>query len=126
MRGDATAGRRDAGGATYAAPAGSGTDGVDALVLPPLDRLVVALALVVVVVHLVVNAVSPYGVHRDEFLYVAMGEHLRLWRMDFPPFIAIVAKLSRALGDSLVALRLMPALAGGTIVVATGAIAREL
>jgi 4-amino-4-deoxy-L-arabinose transferase-like glycosyltransferase len=87
---------------------------------------VIALALLVVIVHLVVNALSPYGVHRDEFLYAAMGEHLRLWRMDFPPFIAIVARASRLLGDSLVALRLASALAGGAIVLATGAIAREL
>lgn len=114
-------------GAAYAAPV---SDGPTATAThddrAALDRLVVALALLVVVVHVVVNATSPYGVHRDEFLYVAMGEHLRLWRMDFPPFIAIVAKVSRLFGDSLVALRLFPALAGGAIVLATGAIAREL
>lgn len=98
----------------------------DAGALPRLDRAVVALAALVVGIHILVNALTPYGVHRDEFLYVAMGEHLRLWRMDFPPFIAIVARASRLFGDSLVALRMAPALAGGAIVLATGAIAREL
>jgi hypothetical protein len=41
-----------------------------------------------------------------------MGRHLRLWRMDFPPAIAFIAEAVRAtLGDSLLAIRLVPALA---------------
>jgi 4-amino-4-deoxy-L-arabinose transferase-like glycosyltransferase len=67
-------------------------------------------ALAVLTLHILTNLVTPYGFHRDEFLYFAMGEHLRLWRMDFPPFIAIVARASRALFDtSLPGLRLAPA-----------------
>jgi hypothetical protein len=77
--------------------------------------------------HLVVNATTPYGIHRDELLYLAMGEHLRLWRMDFPPAVAMVAEVSRTLlGESLVGLRFLPALFGATIVVLAAAIAREL
>ncbi|HEU4700559.1 MAG TPA: glycosyltransferase family 39 protein, partial [Gemmatimonadales bacterium] len=84
-----------------------------------------ALALVVVLAHLATNLLSPYGVHRDEFLYVAMGEHLRLWAMDFPPAIAILARLERGFfGDSLVALRLVPALAAGALVLLAGRLAR--
>jgi hypothetical protein len=45
--------------------------------------------------HFVTIFIAPYEVHRDEFLYLAMGEHLRLWTMDFPPAIAILAKLAR-------------------------------
>jgi hypothetical protein len=37
--------------------------------------------------HLTVLAVTQFGIHRDEFLYLAMGRHLRFWRMDFPPLI---------------------------------------
>jgi len=70
---------------------------------------------------------TPYGFHRDEFLYFAMGEHLRLWRMDFPPAIALVARASRALfGDSLLATHLAPALAGAAILALAVLIAREL
>jgi len=94
---------------------------------PPLERAAWAVAAVVLVAHVAANAWSPYGVHRDEFLYMAMGEHLRLWRMDFPPFIALLSRATRALfGDSLVSLRLGPALAGAALVASAAGIAREL
>ncbi|MBA3259782.1 MAG: glycosyltransferase family 39 protein, partial [Gemmatimonadales bacterium] len=77
--------------------------------------------------HLWVNATTPYGFHRDELLYLAMGRHLQLWRMDFPPGIALLAEASRAvLGDSLPAIRLAPALAGTALLVAAALFAREL
>lgn len=77
--------------------------------------------------HVVTNATMPYELHRDAFLYLAMGEHLRLWSMDFPPFIAIVAETTRALfGDSIVAIRLGPALAHSATVLMAGVFAREL
>jgi 4-amino-4-deoxy-L-arabinose transferase-like glycosyltransferase len=47
--------------------------------------------------------------------------------MDFPPAIAIVAEVSRAVfGDSLVAIRFFPALFGSAVVVLAALIAREL
>ena len=86
-----------------------------------------ALALLVVATHLLVNALAPYGVHRDEFLYFAMGRHLRFWRMDFPPAIAVVSELQRTLfGDSLVAVRLVPAIAAGALVLLAARAAREV
>ncbi|QJR37062.1 ArnT family glycosyltransferase [Gemmatimonas groenlandica] len=90
-------------------------------VTPVVSRSMVVLAAAVALGHVFVNVISPFEFHRDEFLYLAMGEHLRLWRMDFPPFIAIVARVSRALfGDSLTAIRLAPALASALIVLLTG------
>ena len=62
---------------------------------------VLALAISVVDIHLATNLFAPYGVHRDEFLYLAMGRHLDLFRMEFPPAIAILALISMLLGDSL-------------------------
>jgi len=63
--------------------------------------------------HVAVNLITPYEFHRDELLYLAMGRHLRLWSMDFPPAIALLAQAARAVvGDSLVGLRMVPALAG--------------
>ena len=89
--------------------------------------LVLSLAVLKLTLHLVTNAATPYEFHRDEFLYFAMGDHLRLWRMDFPPFIAMVSRLWRwAFGDSLFAIRLVPALAGTSLVLFAGLIAREL
>ena len=84
-----------------------------------------ALALVVVIAHLAVAALGPYGLHRDALLYLAMGEHLHLLRMDFPPFIALVAVTERLLGDSLVVIHLGTALAHGALVVLAGVFARR-
>ncbi len=99
---------------------------------PQLTPWAWVLAAVTVVGHVAANAVSPYGVHRDELLYLAMGEHLRLWGMDFPPFIALAAQLTRALfGDARVAesvalLRAGPALAAGVLVLLAAVLARDL
>ena len=72
-------------------------------------RTVAALAAAMLALHIVTNLVTPFGIQRDEFLYFAMGHHLRLWRMDFPPGIAVLAVATRfLLGDALVALRLAP------------------
>ncbi len=104
------------------------------VLVPELRRLkpfaigpVAALAAVKLGLHLWVNATTTYGFHRDEFLYLAMGRHLRLWRMDFPPGIALLAEATRAVaGDTLLAIRLGPALAGAALVVAAAVFAREL
>lgn len=90
-------------------------------------RGLLVLALVAVAVHVVVNRVSVYGLHRDELLYLAMGRHLQLWSMDFPPWMALIAEITRALaGDTDVAIRLGPALAHGALVGLAGVFARDL
>jgi hypothetical protein len=76
--------------------------------------------------HVATNLFSPYGVHRDEFLYLAMGRHLQLFKMEFPPAIAILAKISMLFGDSLVAIRIFSAIAAALLVYLATLIAREL
>jgi 4-amino-4-deoxy-L-arabinose transferase-like glycosyltransferase len=95
---------------------------------PPFARAIVgALVALKLALHLLTSAITPYGFHRDEFLYLAMGRHLSLWRMDFPPGIALLAEIVRgSFGDSLFAIRLVPALAGCALVVLAALIAREL
>src|SRR5918997_5516074 len=89
------------------------------------NALLAYLALAKLLVHLLTN--GNYGYFRDEFYYVAAGERLDLGYVDFPPFVAIVADVSRfLLGDSPVALRFFPALAGALVVVLAGLMAREL
>jgi len=76
-------------------------------------------------IHLL--AINNYGFHRDEFLYIAQGEHLAWGYLEVPPFIAVVAKFSRILfGDALWGFRLFPVLAGTAMVIITGLMAREL
>ncbi len=76
---------------------------------------------------MIVLAVTPYGIQRDAFLYFAMGDHLRLWHMDFPPLIAIMGNLQTAIfGHTLAAARVFPALEGCAILITAALIAREL
>jgi hypothetical protein len=89
--------------------------------------LVLLQAALKLALHVAVNLRTPYGLHRDELLYLGMGRHLRLWGMDFPPAIAIVAEVSRTLlGDSLTAIRFFPAVFGSAVLVLAALIAREL
>jgi 4-amino-4-deoxy-L-arabinose transferase-like glycosyltransferase len=79
------------------------------------------------IIHFVTVVLTQYGIHRDEFLYLAMGQHLRFWCMDFPPAIAVLAKVARSLfGDTLFAVRFFPAIAGTFLLVLTGLNTREL
>jgi len=89
--------------------------------------VVLALAALAFALHMVVLAVTPYGLQRDAFLYFAMGHHLRLWRMDFPPLIAILGNVQTAIfGHTLAAARVVPALEGCALLVCGALIAREL
>jgi 4-amino-4-deoxy-L-arabinose transferase-like glycosyltransferase len=68
-----------------------------------------------------------YGYFRDELYFLACGDHLAWGYVDFAPLVALLARVSRmALGDSLHAIRLLPALALGAEIVLTGLITREL
>jgi len=70
---------------------------------------------------------SRYGYFRDELYFLACGEHLDWGYVDQPPLVAVIAWFSRtAFGDSLLAIRFLPALAGTVLVWLTGSIAREL
>jgi hypothetical protein len=70
---------------------------------------------------------AGYGYFRDELYYLANGEHLGFGYVEHPPLIGLVAALVRAtLGDSLFAIRLLPAFAAAATAFLAGAIAREL
>jgi hypothetical protein len=75
--------------------------------------------------HLYYN--NRYGYFRDEFDYIACGNHLAWGYVDQPPLIPFLIHICRAvLGDSLRSIRFIPALASSLLVVQTAAIAREL
>ncbi|RJP73695.1 MAG: phospholipid carrier-dependent glycosyltransferase [Candidatus Zixiibacteriota bacterium] len=70
---------------------------------------------------------NRYGIFRDELYYLACGEHMDWGYVDQPPFVALVAAFSRTmLGDSLYAIRLIPALAGAGVVFLAGLVAKLL
>jgi hypothetical protein len=87
--------------------------------------LVWLIALAKLVFHIYFN--NSYGYFRDEFNYLACGDHLGWGYVDQPPLIPFLIHISRAtLGDSLRAIRFIPALASSSLVVQTALIAREL
>ena len=87
----------------------------------------VLVALAKLVLLLVVASTTAYGYFRDELYYLACSEHLGWGYPDHPPLSVALLALNRwAFGDSLVALRWLPALAGSGTVLATGVLAREL
>ncbi|HJY87271.1 MAG TPA: glycosyltransferase family 39 protein, partial [Candidatus Acidoferrales bacterium] len=68
-----------------------------------------------------------YGYFRDELYFMAAGDHLAWGYVDFAPLAAWLMRVSRMVfGDSLHAIRFLPALAQGAEVVLTGVITREL
>ena len=91
--------------------------------VPP-DPIVFWLAGVKLAFHLLI--IQGYGWFRDEFYYIACGEHLDWGYVDHPPLVAVVTATTRLLGDSLVAIRLPAALAGAATVTLAGLLAREL
>ena len=87
--------------------------------------LLLGIAAVKLLIHLLTS--GQYGYFRDEFYYIAASKHLAFGYVDFPPFIALITALVRAtLGESLLALHLMPAVAGALVVLFTGLMARQL
>jgi hypothetical protein len=68
-----------------------------------------------------------YGVFRDELYYLASTDHLAWGFVDHPPLsIALLALVTGLLGESLPAVRLVPALAGAGAVLVVGLTARRL
>jgi hypothetical protein len=69
---------------------------------------------------------NRYGYFRDELYYAACGQHLAWGYVDHAPLIAAVVWFARRLlGDSLLALRLFPALSAAAKVLLTAWMVRE-
>lgn len=87
--------------------------------------IVFCLAAAKLLLHLL--TATRYGIFRDELYYVACSEHLAWGYVDQPPLIAFLIWIVRhTIGDSLIALRLLPALAGAALVWLTAILAREM
>src|ERR1043166_8402794 len=86
---------------------------------PALIALFSAAALLL---HLLTN--GRYGYFRDELYYIACARHLALGYVDQPPLSILLLRFSEILlGDSLFAIRLLPALAGAATVAVAGLLA---
>jgi hypothetical protein len=84
-----------------------------------------SLSLGTFILHMLFN--GRYGYFVDELYYVACSRHLDWGYVDHPPLIAAITWVERVtLGDSLHALRFLPAVASGLLVLLTGLIVGEL
>ena len=89
------------------------------------DWVVAVLAAATTTFHLLTAA--GYGIFRDELYYLACAQHLDWGYVDHPPLVAVFAwVVLRLLGPSLFALRLLPAVAAGVLVLLSATIARQL
>lgn len=91
------------------------------------NYILLYLALFSVLIHFLSNAFFNYGYFRDEFYYIACSDHLSLGYVDQPPLSIFILAVNRFLfGDSLFALRMLPAFSAGVTVFLTGLITRKL
>ncbi len=101
------------------------TAGAPARSLTSLAPLAWGVAALHVLLHLATN--GRYGIFRDEFYYLACADHLAWGYVDHPPLSIALLALQRALlGDSVHAIRLLPALAGAALILLAAVLAREL
>lgn len=88
--------------------------------------LIFYFSLLKLLIHFYSNAFANYGYFRDELYYIACSKNLDWGYVDQPPFSIFILTVSRfVFGDSIFALRLLPAIAGALTVFFTGLIACE-
>ncbi len=92
------------------------------------DILIIAVfSLLSLLVHLIVNAVTHYGIFRDEFYYLACANHLSFGYVDHPPFSIFILAVNKFLfGDSLFSLRIIPAFLSSLTIFIAGLITIEM
>ena len=89
------------------------------------ELIIIILALISVSIHLLVMGNLEY--HRDELLYFSLGQHPDFGYATVPPMIGWIAWIMQNIfGYSLLAVRLLPAILSGVLVILVSSIAREL
>ncbi len=94
--------------------------------LPPVAWTLLAILCGAKLLLHLLTSVRHYGYFRDELYFLDMARHLDWGYVDAAPLIALYAKAALAMGGSLAALRILPALAGTALVALAILIAREL
>ena len=84
-------------------------------------NIILAISVITILLHLFSNAFANYGIFRDEFYYLACSNRLDLGYVDQPPFsIYILAIIKFIFGNSIFAIRFLPAILHGAIVYLAG------
>jgi hypothetical protein len=88
-------------------------------------RIVVTFAVLKLVIHLV--SATNYLLHRDAYLYLAQSAHLDWGYYSTPPLLALLIRIHTFIwGDSLLAIRLLPALVGTASIYIVGWLIKKL
>ena len=91
----------------------------------PLPRIVIAVAAAKTAFFIATSGM--WGIHRDEFYYLAGGRRLDWGYVDHPPITPLLYRIGEIVfGSSQVGLHTMPALLAGVLVVVAALLAREL
>jgi len=86
---------------------------------------ILLLAMGGVLIHLLFY--QNLGFHRDELLYLSLGEHPDFGYFSVPPFIGLLSlAVVKAFGYSLMAVKVIPALTSGVMVYLAALTAREM
>ena len=89
------------------------------------NSIIVSFTLLKLLAHLL--TATFYGFHRDTYLYLAQSRHLDWGYFSTPPLLALVTRIHTGIwGDSLLAVRLLPALVGAVSIYIVGVLIREL
>src|SRR5512138_1125684 len=92
--------------------------------LSPISRVILAGAILKFALHL--YTAPGYGFFFDELYTLALSRHLAFGYVDLPPLVPALMALSRLLlGESLLAMHIVPALAGAFTLVFACLIAKE-
>ncbi|TNF78050.1 MAG: glycosyltransferase family 39 protein [Bacteroidetes bacterium] len=87
--------------------------------------IVLLFALAKLLVHLL--TATNYGFQRDAYLYLAQSQHLDWGFFSTPPLTALITRIHTLIwGDSLLAVRLLPALIGALSIFLVGWLIKEL
>lgn len=93
----------------------------------PTLTLIIALALLNLIIHLITTGFFAYGIFRDELYYIACANRLDLGYADHPPLsIYVLAVWKWLFGDSMFAVRLIPAIISSLSLFMLGIFTRRL
>lgn len=93
----------------------------------PLPALIIALALLNLAIHIITTGFFSYGIFRDELYYLACTNRLDLGYVDHPPLSIYILSIWKWLfGDTLFAIRLVPAIVSSLALFMLGIFTRRL
>jgi hypothetical protein len=90
-------------------------------------KIILSIAILNFLVYLVTQALFSYGIFRDELYYIACANRLDIGYVDHPPFSIWVLAIWKSLfGDSMFAVRIVPAIVTSVILFIIGLFAVRL